>query len=200
LFGVRILLTGALVLSVIQGKAAPAAQSEQPPWVITVEASQGELLEGYLRWLHRHPEAIHHSQPARALSSPGSSADSAGATQSTEPLLIRMPSIELYSRSGVSLYHGTDSEKNAVFIRALNEGPKEHLPEGNEMRPTLDEAVEMLAELDLYRTALKGQEYTMMALTYPNKSSCRAQNDAVQQLESSSRQLGIRVIEVQIHK
>jgi hypothetical protein len=190
---------------VVQLKAVQAESDKRPTataTVLTVEAPLQELMQGYLGWMHRHPEATHQTQPLIPAPAQGLPNRDSEAASEVVPLLIRMPSIDLYAPSGVSLYHGTDSEKNAAFIRALPRG----IPQGNtattdEVRPTLQEAMEMLVELKPYETTPLAQKgYTVFALTYPDTARCKPQNEAIQELESRAQRIGIRVIEIRLRK
>jgi hypothetical protein len=135
------------------------------------------MVTGYLRWEHKHPEA----------------------TQNGKPLMLAMPSIDLYSPSGVSLHHGADSEKNAAFLRALPRTLRE--ARTDEVRPSLKEAIEMFAELKAQEAGLlSDKEYTVFAVTYPDSGLCKAQNDAIEKLRGRAHQLGVRILEVRLHK
>jgi hypothetical protein len=155
--------------------AAPSQSANQSTGI--VHAALEEMVTGYLRWEHQHPEAI----------------------QSGKPLMLAMPSIDLYSPAGVSLHHGSDSEKNAAFIRALPQTLRE--ARTDEVRPSLKEAIEMFAELKTQEVALlSNKEYTVFALTYADTDLCKAQNDSIEKLRGRAHQLGVRILEVRLHK
>jgi hypothetical protein len=142
-----------------------------------IEASVQELTAGFLKWEQHYP----------------------GATTPGKPMMIAIPSIDLYSPSGVSLYHGGDSEKNASFIRDLP-GNIPHA-KTEEVRPSFQEALEMFDALKSQKAlSPAGHQYTVFALTYAGADFCKAQNDAIQQLRSRAGQIGIRILEVRLHK
>jgi hypothetical protein len=142
-----------------------------------IEASVQELTAGFLKWEQHHP----------AATTPG------------KPMMLAIPSIDLYSPSGVSLYHGGDSEKNASFIRDLP-GNISHA-KTEEVRPSFQEALEMFEALKSQKALSPADhQYTVFALTYAGADFCKAQNDAIQQLRSRAGQIGIRILEVRLHK
>ena len=201
----RVLLLSVLLPLAVQLKAVQAESHKRPTataTVVTVEAPVQELMQGYLRWMHHHPEATPKARSLIPAPSQGLSNRDSEATPGVVPLQIRMPSIDLYSPSGASLYHGTDAEKNAAFLRALPRGiPQENMAKTNEVRPTLQETMQMLTELQTYEAAPPAKkEYTVFALTYSDSERCKAQNEAIHQLKSRARRIGIRVIEVRLRK
>jgi hypothetical protein len=195
-----ILFTWAMQTTVLQSEVAKRPTEK----VVTIEASQDEVLRGYLEWVHRHPEVMQHkTSPIVPTARPQFTGQpSEAAADGVTPLLIGTPSIDLYSPSGVSLYHGTDSEKNGAFIRDLPRALQQRNTEKiTEVRPTLQEAIEMFSELAPYRAASSAKnEYTIFALTFTDRPFCRSQNDAVEQLKGRARELGIRVIEIRLRK
>jgi hypothetical protein len=199
----RVVLLSILLPLAVQPIAVQAGLDERPTAaVVTIEASQDEVLRGYLQWLHRHPEVMRHVQPLIPVSPPGLSSHESEAAHAVEPLLIGTPSIDLYSPLGISIYHGTDSDKNAAFIRALPRSIQQgSATKISEVRPTLQEAMEMFAELEPYVGPSLGKtEYTIFALTYADRPYCKTQNEAVEQLKTRARGIGIRVIEVRLSK
>jgi hypothetical protein len=211
-FGRRPPLAGAhvILLSLLfRFVAWPAAEqvriTEQPSAssdVVTIEAPLVELNQRYLRWIHHHPEVMQQPKPLIPPPPPGEWPNSsAGSNRDVTPLLIRMPSIDLYSPTGVSLYHGTDSDKNAKFIRGLPHGiPSGSAVTADELRPTLQEAMEMFSELKQYASAPAAKkEYTVFALTYPDVTR-KAQNEAMEELKNRAGRIGFRVIEVRLQK
>lgn len=193
-----ILLPLGLQLSTIQS----GADESKTTALVSVEAPLEEAMQGYLRWIGRHPEAIPRPQKPIPGLPQGSPNRDSEADRGVDPLQVRMPSIDLYAPSGFSLYHGVDSEKNAAFIRALTRRiAEENTPRTNETRPTLREAIEMFAELKTYKVGhLEDKVYTLFALTYPDTVLCKAQNEAIQEIKNGTRRIGIRVIEVRLHK
>jgi len=174
-------------------KHADAVESSS----ITIEAPLQELLQGYLRWTGGRSAPSHQTQTL--ILDPSKEGFGHSPEAGVDPFLIKMPSIDLYSPSGVSLHHGTDSEKNAAFIRALPQSiPRNDNAKTAEVRPTLREATDMLTEFKAYGEQLGRGRYTLFALTYSDAPRCRAQNEAVQQLASRAHRLNIRVIEVRI--
>jgi hypothetical protein len=157
--------------------------------VITVESSVSEMMAGYLKWIHVHPEVMH--------------VHGTGASNSdSEPLIVKMPSIDLYSPTGVSLYHGTSSQGNALFLQDFPHNVHRlDAAKMTEIRPTIQEAMSICPELEPYKASIVGKkQYTIFAMTYPNAPIYEEQNKTVQQLKSRAQQLGLIVIEVQLHK
>jgi hypothetical protein len=154
---------------------------------ITVESSRSELEAGYLKWMHLHPEVMHKN---------GSDASE------PEPLIIRMPSIDLYSPSGVSLYHGTSSKDNAVFLHDLPSNIHSlKAAMTTDIRPSIQEAMSIFPELEPYKAFVVAKNrYTVFAMSYPNASIFMEQNKAIEQLKRRAQQLNLIVIEVQLHK
>jgi hypothetical protein len=200
--GVLLLLSVLMPYTVWSGALRTQLHERSANAVITVQGSQDELLDGYLQWVHQHPEVMHGAEaiiPSARQESPMPSAQS---TRAVEPLVVGTPSIDLYSPAGISLYHGSNSDKNAAFIRALPRGVGQGSPaKTSEIRPTLQEAMEMFAELRPYSaTPPEKNEVTVFALTFPDKAFCKAQNDAIALLKTRARRIGIRVIEVRLRK
>lgn len=169
-------------------------------FVITVTAPLQELFTGYLQWAHDHPPVSAENQhliPSASRQLGGSN----HAASATTPLPVRMPSLDLYSSSGVSLYHGTNSEKNAAFIRALPGSISDKGQSGTEIRPTLQEAVAMFQELKQYKVNdSSGPQYTIFELTYADTALCRAQNEATLELQARAKRLRIQVIEIELRQ
>jgi hypothetical protein len=160
-------------------QAQTTSHQQNPPAALTVNAPVKNLLEGYHSWTHRH-------------------------LGSASPNQIKtiMPFIDVYSPSGVSIYHGEGSAKNAAFIHALPGNiPNGKVAETNAARPTLQEAVDMFPELATYKIKPDpGNIYTIFAVTFPDCDPCKAQNDAMDQLRARAQNTGLRVIEVRILK
>lgn len=221
----RVALVFILLPSVVQPNAAQT-QAElsrhKVVSVISVKASVQELFQGYHQWMVRHPQAVPQApKPVPLQGFPVGSSQTSSQFPSVNPeslqgiakpdsersndrppLLIRTPSVDLYSPSGVSLYHGTKSEENAAFIRALPLGIQEgKTKKTNEIRPTLQEAMGMFPEFDPYKSMPTGKNLsTVFVLAFPDLVDCKAQDGAIQELKSRAHGLGIRVIEVRIHR
>ncbi len=151
--------------------------------VLVVSASTGEMLAGYMRWMHSHPTA------ARTDSVPGQEAPAGGL------LLIRVPSLDVYSPSGVSLSHQTDPAGDAATISRLPDSISNLRGDGIEGRPSLQEAVEMVRGLKPYEKGLLAfKGYTVFVLTYSDLPRCAAQNAAIEKLTHEHGVAGIRVV------
>ncbi|MGH9913793.1 MAG: hypothetical protein ACRD63_00735, partial [Pyrinomonadaceae bacterium] len=142
----------------------------------TVTASIEELNAGYLRWMDLHPNHF----------------------QVGKPLMLSMPRIDLYSPSGTLLYSGEDSEQNAKFI---NNSLAKFLTIKHEpttiFRPTLKEALNLLPKLTAQRTEnLPPDTYILFAVTYPDTSMCKAQNDVISQLVRRVLPFKLRIIQL----
>ena len=143
----------------------------------TINVSVEDFTKGYLEWMKHHPDAV----------------------QSGQQLKLEMPAIDLYSPSGSSIYHGTDSARNAIFLRSLPQGIRGAKTTG--IRPSLREAIEMFPEFKAQEDALlAGKRYTVFAVTYPDWDHCREQNEAVAKLRARATQANIRVLEVRLHR
>jgi hypothetical protein len=192
----------ALLVFPFQTSTAQTKSSQRPASsvaVVTVDVPTDELLLGYLRLEQQHPGVIPQPQhPLIPAPQQGALHSQSAATHSEAPPALKIPSLDLYSASGVSVYHDTDSEKNAAFIRGLPRSIRQ--AKTDEVRPTLREAMEMFTELKPYEAApVSKHEYTVFVLTVPDKASCKAQNEAIQELTSRVG-LDIRVIEVRLQK
>jgi hypothetical protein len=161
--------------------------------VVTVQAPISEMSAGFAHWIHLHPKTNTAPPNAAALLKGYSETDS-------ESLVIRMPSLDLYSPSGVSIYHGENSEKNAEFIRSfVPSDPLRNTGKTTDARPTLQEALSIFPELQTYEAKILAQkEYTFFAMTYPNQPMCKAQNDAIEHLKSLASHMHFRIVEVQV--
>jgi hypothetical protein len=179
----------------------PVESNHRSIAIVSVEALVNELLEGYHKWIVRHPEINPQTQTASSRPAGGAQSGATEASQSRGQLLIRTPSIDLYSPSGISLYHGTNCEENAAWIRALPRGIQTGgAAKTDGLRPTLQEAVEMFSELGPYKAVpMAKNEYTLFALANPSLTACKAQDEAIQQLKGSAPGTSIRVIEVRLH-
>lgn len=141
-------------------------------------ASVEELATGYLDWLSRQPDTGSDSKPHK----------------------MEMPTLDIYSPAGVSLYFGANSAANAAIIRKLpQELPKQA---ASVARPSLSEAINMFQELKPQKEKiLSSQRYTVFAVTYPNWDHCKEQNEAMVQLRERKQQVpNIRIVEVRLHK
>ena len=150
------------------------AQSQTP--TDTANASVEEFTHAYIQWLKQHPDAIKSPQ-----------------------IKLDMPALDLYSPSGVSIYHGTNSAKNAAFLRTL---PKS-IPatSATVIQPSLREMLEMFPQFKAQKDALLADgHYTVFAVTYPDWASCKEQNEEIAKLRARAAQTGIRVLEVRLHQ
>jgi hypothetical protein len=128
----------------------------------------------YLHWLRHHPEA-----------------------KSGRTFKLKMPTLDIYSANGSSVYFGDESDKNAAFIRDLPGNLSQS--KNSVVRPTVAEGMEMFPELKAKVTALGvGTRYTVFSLSYAVGSLGKEQNEALSELRKKSQRLGIRVIEVRI--
>lgn len=157
--------------------ASTSVMQANAPNDIVVSASIEERLTGYLDWGGRHPGTF----------SPG------------KPHTIGMPTLDLYSPSGISIYYGEDSATNAAFLGTLPQGiPKLKTVAA---RPSLKEAIEMLPQLKAQEGALLADKrYTLFAATQLNSNRCKAQNEAIANLRKRAGQMKIRIIEVRLHQ
>jgi len=166
-----------------QSQAKPlASASSAASSIVEADMSVHEWLDNYLEWTHHNPQVIRHE----------------GSSSPPEPLMLGMPYLELFSPAGVSLYRGTNADENAVFLRQLQrEIPTHSTIKTNELRPTLKEDIEMVAELKRGEARLlDGKQFTIFAVTYPDRQFCKAQNEAIRGV--GGRQ-NIRIIEVRLH-
>ena len=142
-----------------------------------IDASAEELMEGYLQWQQQH-----------AMSAPPA-----------KPLKLDMPAIDLYSPAGVSIFYGADSGANAAFLLSLPESIR--TARTSAPRPSLKEAIEMFPQLKAHETTLLADKrYTVFAVTYPDWSRCKEQNEAITKLRERGKRTVIRIIEVRLHK
>jgi|SRR5271165_1273395 len=154
---------------------APIGSLDRPNEIAQI--SVDELNNGYIQWMDHHPSAF----------PPGS--------KNT----ILLPSLDIYSPGGISVYHGEDAAKNAAFIRGLP-GSIASAKAGSP-RPTLQEAMEMIPEFKgRHRVAQAGAQYTLFAVTWADWDHCKPQNDAVAELRKRSRETGVRIIEVRLRE
>jgi hypothetical protein len=145
--------------------------------VDTIKVSVEDLSNGYFQWLDQHPEAI----PAG------------------QKLTLLMPTIDLYSPAGDSIYFGADSASNAAFLGTLPQGIRD--AKTTVVRPSLREALEMFPEFKAQEDALLADKrYTVFAVTYPDWDHCKEQNEAVAKLRARAAQTSIRILEVRLHK
>ena len=171
-------------------KPVSGSNGQLPPSsIVSIKAPVYELLKGYQEWIPRHPDTVPKSMSSKPTLP----------TPEAPTFLLRMPSIDLYSPSGVSVYHDTNCEQNAAYIRSLQ---KTHRSTGNnsEQRPTLREAIGMFKELADYRVESQVENYTLLAVTYPENVKCDAQDEAIQHIRSDAINYKIRIIQIQLRK
>ena len=201
---VVIFLLSALPLLALQTDGKQAKSGQGPTsgaTVVTVDAPVQELLGGYLRWSQQHPEAIPEARPLipRPAQGGAQSQPGEGAGTGTEIHVLRMPSVDLYSASGVSLYYGSKSKENAAFIRAFPDSIRQ--AKADHVRPTFKEAIEMVDELKPYEAALLARKgCTVFAVAFPGFGESEEQDEAVRELKHRADKLGIGVVEVRLHK
>lgn len=157
--------------------------------VVSIEASSKELAQGYLAWLHKHPEFR-----------PGSGSKLAQSGKAGDSYKILWPTLDIYSTAGISIYHSNDSEKNVRIIHALPQiSPKFGVTPGNHSRPTLDEAKAMFPEFSHIAIPFSAHiRYTLFVINYAQRPACKAQDAAMQQLKKRVNGSQIRIIEVRI--
>lgn len=174
---ITVLVTFILLLRFpIHGQSSGKQTQETNDFIVSVSVE--ELATGYLDWISRQPDAGGDSKPHR----------------------VEMPTLDIYSPAGVSLYFGADSAANAAIIRKLpQEFPKQST---SVKRPSLSEAIDMFQELKSQKEKiLSGQRYTVFVVTYPNWDHCKEQNEAMAQLRERRQQMpNIRIVEVRLHK
>lgn len=186
-------LSALLLFFAVQPAAAQAklhTRLTSAPTVVTVKAPIQQFLEGFVHWLHQHPAAAHLAQ------SPASGPP-------THIGMVMLPSVDLYSPAGVSIYYTSGSKENLKFIHALPGSIRQVEREKKQkVRPTLKEAMEMIPELKPYEAAvLAKKEYAVLALTFvPPSPQCKAQDAVIRHFERRARGIGVRVIEVRLHK
>ncbi len=165
----------------------PLSASTDSQHIVRVDASVGELLQGYLGWMHKHPEV----RPK-----PGNQAEAAA------PFQIKMPSMDVYSPSGELVYYGNSPSGNPQEIHELPKLISQHsLHLDKAARPTLLESFAMFPEIKPYQRTLSGNgRYTLFVLTDAAKPQCRAQDAAIDQLARTMIGTPLQIIEVRLHK
>lgn len=151
--------------------------------VVAVDISVDKWLEDYMGWTRHHPEIK----------------VSASSTSDPEPVMLGMPYLELFSPTGASLYRGSNAAQNAFFLRALERKvpSRASVSVENGLHPTLKEYFDMIAELRPYQAEVRSKKcFIILAITYPDKSFCKVQNDALDKMKKTPN---IRVIEVRLH-
>lgn len=165
-----------LVLLVFVFASSTAMSQGYKVHTTTVAGSIDELLAGYHHLTDLHPDSV----------------------QVGVPLILPLPSIDLYSPSGTLLYYGGDSEQNAKFINnSLAQLPTIKHEPTTLFRPTLKEAFGIFPKLAAQRTEhLSPDTYTLFTITYPDTSMCKAQNDAISRLTRRALPFKLRIIQV----
>lgn len=198
-----VLLVSVLLLFALRTEAAQTKPHRRATGsLVVVDAPMGELADGYLRWLKRHPELVSHDRPqipapVEVVPRPREAQEAPVA-----PLAIqKLPSIYLYSPGGVLIYEGTSPSDNVAFLRALPDSIQQVTQEKTvEVGPSLREMVEMLVELKPYQAALLAtKRYTVLAITCTQTAHCKEQNEAIRQLGKHLHQVKIGVVEVRFH-
>lgn len=172
----------------LQQVAAPARGSSDIGGIklISVDAPESELLDGYHNWMLHHPAELPQYQPK---------------TPNPKSLLVATPSLDVYSETGKPLFHGTDSHANSAFINGLpNSIAAVTSSTPREYRPSLSEALGMFSELDFYKkTSSNRNGYTIFAIACSDQARCGEQHKAILALGTHLHAGNISVIEVRIH-
>lgn len=144
---------------------------------LVVDASVNELADGYNEWQGRHPEEFKHGVP----------------------LKVDLPSVDLYTRDGRSVFHGTNDVSNARFISSLSSGSP--IPTAViTRRPTLEEALQIIPALRPFKSRFLSTGHpTLLAFTYPNWQDAANQNKLLAELETRSH-ASMQIIEVRLHQ
>lgn len=151
----------------------------------SVVAPVRELPKGFLAWLHKHPEAM----------TQGDSANGESPSYS-----IRWPYLEIYSPSGISIFHGSDSDNNIKLLRSLPFVlPSTPSAATKLIRPTLGEVEAMFPEIQRAGVPDPSRgEYTVFAIYNPERSACAAQDAAIQELKKRVAGTKVRIVEVRL--
>lgn len=172
------------------GEAQAAIKNQKLKPILTVDVPIQELLDGYHAWVTSHPAAR-----IKPIPIPGTKD-----VASREHLVIRSFAIDLYGRSGISLYHGIDASGNSAFIRGLPHNISNLAPT-DETRPTLSEAMAMFKELQPYRSAyVASHQYILFSVQNSAKLSGSSQNAALQDTQLSAGREKVLVIDVRFHQ
>jgi len=156
--------------------------------VLSVSAQAKELAQGYLAWLHQHPEL-------RA----GSGSNLAQSGKAGDPYKILWPTLDIYSRAGLSFFHGNDSDTNIKIIQHLPHQVPLPDPMTARRRPTLEEALAMFPEIPSRAGNPPAQiKYTVFVINYADRPSCAAQDQAIRALKKRVAGSQIRIIEVRL--
>lgn len=184
----RLSILALLVMLPIPGNSQKGVRSSSPlpvPTVsgpVTVDLTTAKWLEDYRGWIHLH------SLPVKGDAS----------VSIPPPVTLGMPYLELFSAGGIPIYRGSNAAQNSSFLHDLErEVPSRSLIQKEESRPTLREYINMVSALKPYESQiLHGKQYTIFAVTFPDKPFCKAQNDAIRQFYYNPN---IRVIEIRLH-
>lgn len=197
-------------------------KSGEGAYVVSVHAPVMEAAHGFLDWIIKHQSAVpwYRESPRAKLAGKPQGTLSHGLAGPEPPargerstLPLWLPQMDLYAPSGDSIYYSTTAAKNANFLGTLPAGirwAKAHktpVP-----RPTLKEALSMFVELRPYIPSLSdSKRYTIFALSLigtPSKApsgrlryserQSKIQDVALEKIERRARQIGVRVISVQL--
>lgn len=162
----------------VEGGVHTPLQKTRTTNALSVSAPTQEWLGSYLEWTHHHPGVIKR--------------DASGSPVS---LVLEMPYLELFSPSGVRLYHGKTSEGNAAFIDSIqSQLPHLTAVADSDSRPTLQEYLGMFSELQPYKDQIMQHPmYTLFSVSYSDSSMCKAQVDAIRRIAPSA---SLRIIEI----
>jgi hypothetical protein len=201
----------ASTLLVLLASQSRASQTNMPQRatsstvVITIQAPLMELLTGLLPWAIQHPGALpqHQDRPIIPAASGQFPSQQSQSSSGGTAYAVQVPYIDLYSSSGTSIYYGDQPTQNAAFIDALPASIHQaELQKTRPTRPSLKEVVQMLSELKPYEASiLSGKKYILFSVTGPTtEAKNKTQVAAIEQLEKRAQKVGIRIIEVQVHK
>ena len=137
----------------------------------------GDFADAYLQWFANHPDA----------------------SASGKSLTLRLPSLDFYAPSGMSIYYGTDVTANVAFIHRL----AKEIPKSGDryVRPSFKEAIEMVPQFkERERELLSDHRPTLFVVTYPNWKKSKPQDEAVETLLKSIPAKSLRVLQVELTK
>jgi hypothetical protein len=108
--------------------------------------------------------------------------------------------LEIYSPSGISIFHGSDSDNNIKLLRSLPFVlPSTPSAATKLIRPTLGEVEAMFPEIQRAGVPDPSRgEYTVFAIYNPERSACAAQDAAIQELKKRVAGTKVRIVEVRL--
>jgi hypothetical protein len=208
----KVAIVGVTVALFLNAPGPVGSAQQSAGRLIIVDGSPHELMDGYHSWMVRHKEVLDslRTGSAKASINPNSSSSSVASGDhpitlspqpqddaDSSPLLVRTPSIDLYSPSGISVLHSTDPASNAQIIRSIAD---HRITAGKvplkELRPTLREAIQMFSKLGPFGNQVNG--YVLFAITCA-EARCDSQREAINQLHAMPVLKGVSVVEVNLH-